>query len=218
MSLPKVELYSDWWARPNPWFWGYGIILKCNNVVKEFSGNKKDTTNNRMELTWIIEWLKKLKTKSEVNVYTDSKYTINGIENGWAKKWQENNWMRTKKDKAINSDLWEILLDLLEKHRVKFNWVKGHDWHEENERCDELATLEILKNTKTPLNSPLVRRDKATQKEKNSWNICRKCNNVLEKKKPKKKNTNNKSFYYLYYMHCNNCKTNYFVEEAKVFI
>ena len=142
-TLPKVELYSDWWAAPNPWKAGYGIILCYKDIKKEFNQGYTLSTNNRMEMTGVITGLSKLKTKSQVEVYTDSQYTINGIEKWWALKWRENNWMRTKSEKATNYDLWKILLELTEKHEVKFHWVKWHNWHIENERCDELATLAL---------------------------------------------------------------------------
>ena len=142
-SLPHVQLYSDWWAAPNPWKAGCWIILCYKDIKKEFSQWYTISTNNRMEMTWVITGLSKLKTHSYVDVYTDSQYTINGIEKWWAKKWKANNWMRTSSQKATNYDLWEILLTLVEKHTVKFHWVKWHNWHIENERCDELATLAL---------------------------------------------------------------------------
>jgi len=243
MELPKVDIYSDWWARPNPgpgWYW---VVMNYKWIKKEFSWFEDNTTNNRMELTWAITWLKKLKTKSRVNLYTDSQYTINGIEKWWAKKWKANNWMRTKSEKAINYDLWEKLLDLVEKHEVKFHWVKWHNGHEENERCDELATEEILKNSKKgqvqdlPLQKkcrgePCAHPDnkqKLIQKVLNEnvdksikitkeWQACRKCWTKVEKRIPKKKNTKNKSYYYKFYLMCPWCNTNYFVDEAKVLI
>jgi len=145
-QLPKVQLYSDWWAVPNPWKAGYGIILCYKDIKKEFKQGYTLSTNNRMEMTGVITWLSKLKTQSQVDVYTDSQYTINGIEKWWAKKWKSNDWMRTKSQKAVNYDLWEKLLDLTEKHQVTFHWVKWHNWHIENERCDELATLALNSN------------------------------------------------------------------------
>jgi len=151
--MKKIEIYSDWWSRPNPWPSGYGVILRFGNVDKEFSGFEKHSTNNRMELTGVIVWLSKLKEKCDVQVFTDSSYVVNWIEKWWAEKWKSNNWMRTKSEKAINYDLWEKLLLEVSKHKVKFNWVRGHNWHEENERCDELATNEILKNNPKLVNS-----------------------------------------------------------------
>lgn len=146
MDLPEVEIFSDWWARPNPGPGAYWIVMKYKWVVKEFSWFENNTTNNRMELTWAIIWLEKLTKKSKVNLYTDSKYIVDWIEKWWAKKWKQNNWMRTKNEKAINCDLWERLLNLVEKHEVKFHWIKWHNWHIENERCNNLVTKEILKN------------------------------------------------------------------------
>ncbi len=148
-KLPKVELYSDGWARPNPWPWAYWVILRYNWVEKELSWFEKNTTNNRMELSWVIAWLKKLKYQCEVEVFTDSSYVVNGIEKWWAKSWQEKSWMKTKNKKAINYDLWEELLNLTKKHEVKFIWLKWHNWHKENEKCDEIVTKLILKKKKS---------------------------------------------------------------------
>ncbi len=224
--MKKVEIYSDWWARPNPGSWAYGVILRFWKIEKELSGFEEHTTNNRMELTWVIKGLEELKEPCEVEIFTDSSYVVNGIEKGWAKKWKENNWMRTKSEKAVNYDLWEKLLALLKKHKVKFHWVKGHAWHEENERCDELATKEILRNVwemSSPHPSPLEERGQEQKIWKNikitkEWQPCKKCWITVIKAIPKKKNTKNKSYYYKYYFTCPNCKTNYFVDEAKVYI
>ena len=324
-----------------------------------------------MELTWAIKWLEVLKELCEVELFTDSSYVVNWIEKGWAKKWKENNWMRTKSQKATNYDLWEQLLDLTEKHKVHFNWVKWHVGHIENERCDTLATNEILTRKSSPQPSPegegveqddlrkigivenywkvpwyvveLSRelRQNQTSVEKIMWEIlrnrklnnlkfrrqyafgryiadfycfeknlvieldweihkdrieydkirdeiisknrvkilrfenseidnniekvikeiliscypspsgevgwgltsgiknsmwgltsisqkntkitkenqpCRKCWTPVIKAIPKKKNTKNKNFYYKFYLHCPNCKTNYFVDEGKVML
>ena len=195
-----------------------------------------------MELTWVIEALKKLKKKSRVEVYTDSQYTINWIEKWWAENWRKNNWMRTSKQKAVNHDLWEKLLKELGKHEVKFYWVKWHSGHEENERCDELATealswkklledkwfkvddsqmnllekqreKELIKVLNSDL-SPEQKKMKVTKK----WQGCKKCWTPVEKKIPKKKNTSNKSYYYKYYLSCPWCKTMYMVDDAKVML
>ena len=225
MKLPKVDIYSDWWARPNPGAWGYWVVMNYKWIIKEFSWFEAHTTNNRMELTGAITGLEKLKTKSKVTLYTDSQYTINGIEKWWAKSWRENNWMRTKSDKVLNADLWEKFLNIVEQHEVKFQWVKGHNWHEENERCDELATEQILKNSK----SIWVNKDDLIQKVLNEnidksikitaeWQACRKCWTKVVKAFPKKKSTKNKSYYYRYYLNCPWCKTNYFLDEAKVMV
>ncbi len=141
--LKKVEIYTDGACSGNPGPGGWGVILKYNGAEKELSGGEKNTTNNRMELTAAIEGLSALKERCSVTLFSDSKYFIDAVTQGWAVKWRANGWMRTKNDKALNSDLWEILLDLLDKHKVELVWVKGHSGHPENERCDRLAVNAI---------------------------------------------------------------------------
>ena len=141
----EVTLYSDGSSRGNPGPGGYGVILRYKGVSKELSGGEERTTNNRMELTAVITGLSALKEPCTVTLYSDSKYIIDAIQKGWAKKWRANGWMRNAKDPALNPDLWEKLLDLLEKHEVTFVWVKGHAGHPENERCDQLAVQESQK-------------------------------------------------------------------------
>ena len=106
---------------------------------KELSEGYRSTTNNRMELTGCIKGLEALKYPCKVIVQTDSRYVVDGIMKGWAKSWRSHNWIKSDKKPALNVDLWEQLLPLLEKHEVTFNWVKGHAGHPENERCDRLA-------------------------------------------------------------------------------
>ncbi|MGB3850098.1 MAG: ribonuclease HI [Tunicatimonas sp.] len=143
-ELPVVELYSDGGADPNPGKGGFGVVMSYKGRNKEFFRGYRLTTNNRMELMGVIFGLERLKVKSIVKVYTDSKYVINGIELGWAKRWRSKGWLRTKSEKAVNHDLWAKLLNLIEQQeKVEFYWVKGHAGHPENERCDELATLGI---------------------------------------------------------------------------
>ena len=147
----KVSIYTDGAAIGNPdGPGGYGVVLeyvdpKGELHVKELSGGYVRTTNNRMELTAVIAGLSALKYPCEVTITSDSKYVIDAIQQGWAKKWRAQGWMRNKKEKALNPDLWETLLDLLDVHDVTFRWVKGHAGHPENERCDELAVLESKK-------------------------------------------------------------------------
>ena len=141
----QVEIFTDGACSGNPGPGGYGVILRYKGVSKELSGGEEQTTNNRMELTAVITGLSALKEPCAVTLYTGSKYIIDAIQKGWAKKWRANGWMRNAKDPALNPDLWEKLLDLLEKHEVTFVWVKGHAGHPENERCDQLAVQESLK-------------------------------------------------------------------------
>jgi len=143
--VKMVYLYTDGACSGNPGPGGYGAILKYGDFVKEISGGEAETTNNRMELTAVIKGLEALKEQCNVVLTSDSKYVLDGLTQGWAEKWKQNGWMRTKKDKALNPDLWERLLELTNYHQMQYNWVKGHDGHPENERCDQMAVAESLK-------------------------------------------------------------------------
>ena len=143
--MKKVEIFTDGACKGNPGPGGWGAILRYGKVEKEISGGEKETTNNRMEISAVLEALKCLKEPCEVTLYSDSQYVCNALKLGWAKKWQKNNWMRTNKDPALNADLWKELLSLYDKHKVEIVWVKGHAGHPENERCDRLAVAEAAK-------------------------------------------------------------------------
>lgn len=134
-----VEIFTDGACSGNPGPGGWGAILRYNGHEKELSGGEKNTTNNRMELTAVIEALNCLKEPCKVTLTTDSKYVSDGIGKGWAVSWQRNGWRKADKKPALNPDLWEKLLKLLKIHDVTINWVKGHAGHPENERCDQLA-------------------------------------------------------------------------------
>ena len=142
-----IELFTDGACSGNPGPGGWGVVLRYGQHEKELSGGEKETTNNRMELTAAIKGLEALKEPCVVKLVTDSKYVADGIIKGWAKSWQKNNWIKSDKKPALNSDLWERLLELLKEHDVKIEWVKGHAGHAENERCDRLA-VEYYKNMK----------------------------------------------------------------------
>ena len=137
-----VEIFTDGACSGNPGPGGYGVILKYKQFEREMSGGEPETTNNRMELTAAIAGLEALTEPCAVTLYSDSKYLIDAIQKGWAVKWRSKGWMRTNKDKALNPDLWERLLNLLDRHQVELVWVKGHAGHPENERCDQLAVKE----------------------------------------------------------------------------
>ena len=138
-SLKTVELFTDGACSGNPGKGGYGTILRYKGKCKEFSKGFRLTTNNRMEILAVIVGLEALLEPCNVEVYSDSKYVVDAINQGWVYKWEANGWRRTSKEPALNVDLWERLLVLMEEHNVNFNWVKGHAGHEENERCDRLA-------------------------------------------------------------------------------
>ncbi len=135
----EVIIYTDGACSGNPGPGGYGAVLLCNGHRKELSEGFKDTTNNRMEMMAVIRALQVLKSECRVTVYSDSKYLVDSVEKGWAIKWRMNGWRRSNKERALNVDLWQTLLQLIEKHDVKFKWVKGHAENVENERCDFLA-------------------------------------------------------------------------------
>ena len=143
--MKSVEIFTDGACKGNPGPGGYGAILRYNGYEKEVSGGEANTTNNRMELLAVIEAFKLLREPCLVTLYSDSQYVCNAIEKGWAKKWQQNGWMRNKKEPALNKELWAELLDLIDKHNVKIVWVKGHAGHPENERCDKLAVSQASK-------------------------------------------------------------------------
>lgn len=138
-GLKTVNLYTDGACSKNPGPGGYGYILNYNGHEKEGSEGFVLTTNNRMEIMAVLKGLSALRETCNVNLYSDSKYVIDAITQGWVYKWEANCWMRNKKDRAVNVDLWEELLVLLDEHNVEFHWVKGHAGHPENERCDKLA-------------------------------------------------------------------------------
>lgn len=137
-----VEIFTDGACSGNPGPGGYGAILRVGEHTKELSGGAADTTNNRMELMGVISALSALKYPCDVVLTTDSKYVVDSVTKGWAKGWRAKGWIKSDKKPALNADLWEKLLDLLDVHNVKFVWVKGHAGHPENERCDQLAVAE----------------------------------------------------------------------------
>ena len=143
--MKKVEIFTDGACSGNPGPGGWGTILRYNGAEKELSGGEANTTNNRMELSAVINGLKALKEPCEVTLYSDSQYVCNALKLGWAKKWRSQGWMRNKKDPALNPELWSELLELCDKHQVEVVWVKGHAGHPENERCDRLAVEESRK-------------------------------------------------------------------------
>ncbi len=143
--VKKVEIFTDGACKGNPGPGGWGAILRYKQTEKEISGGEANTTNNRMELTAVIKALELLKEPCQVTLYSDSQYICNALTQGWAKKWKANNWMRNKKEPALNPELWDKLLKLYDIHQIDVIWVKGHAGHPENERCDRLAVAAAQK-------------------------------------------------------------------------
>ncbi len=144
--MKNIEIYTDGACSGNPGPGGYGIVLKYNNIQKEYSGYAEQTTNNRMELTAVIEALKLLKEPCNVTLYSDSAYTLNAFLLGWIDSWLLNNWKTALKKPVLNVDLWKELIELKNKHNITWVKVKGHADNELNNLCDKLARLEIEKN------------------------------------------------------------------------
>ncbi|HZV69560.1 MAG TPA: ribonuclease HI [Saprospiraceae bacterium] len=230
-EIPEISLYSDGGAELNPGKGGFGVIMSFKGIKREFSQGYELTTNNRMELMGVIYGLERLKTKSIVNVYSDSRYVIDGIEKGWAEKWRSNNWYRTKTEKAVNSDLWDRLLILISAQQiVTFNWIKGHAGHLENERCDELALAALEGDNllvDTGYKSNKMEGDENGEginiqssfksiKVNAEGDLCRKCGLGVVKKPTKKKMAKpGQTYYYEYTLICPGCKTMYLVDDAK---
>lgn len=136
---PRVTVYTDGGALGNPGPGGFGVVMLYNQHRKELSGGYRLTTNNRMELLAVIAALEKLNTPCDVVLYTDSRYVADAINQGWARRWRANGWRRNAREPALNPDLWQRLLELLEQHHMRVEWVKGHAGNPENERCDQLS-------------------------------------------------------------------------------
>ena len=141
----KVIIYTDGACSGNPGPGGWGAILMYKDAKKEISGGMKETTNNIMEITAVIEALKCLKVESDVQVYSDSAYTVNAFNQGWIYNWMKNGWKTANKEPVKNKELWQELYALTKKHKVEFIKVKGHADNEFNNRCDEMARNEISK-------------------------------------------------------------------------
>jgi ribonuclease HI len=145
-ELREVTIYTDGACIDNPGIGGYGVVLLYRGKRKELAGGFRLTTNNRMEIMAAIVALAALKEKCKATIFSDSRYLVDSITLGWVERWRTNGWMRNAKDKAINCDLWNQLLELCKEHEVEFRWVKGHAGNRENERCDALSVKAAKQN------------------------------------------------------------------------
>lgn len=141
--MKEVILYTDGACSVNPGIGGWAYILEFNGKQKKCAGAERETTNNRMELMAVIEGLKALKEPCKVQLFSDSAYVINAFKNDWITSWQLNNWRNSQKNPVLNRDLWEILIELVSKHQVVFNKVKGHADNELNNLCDKMAVEQV---------------------------------------------------------------------------
>lgn len=143
--MKNIEIYTDGACSGNPGKGGWAAVLVYKSNEKAICGGEKETTNNRMELTAVIKALEALKEPCRVTLTTDSKYVCDAVNKGWVYSWKSKGWKKADKKPALNVDLWEQLLEQLEIHKVEFVWVKGHNGHKYNERCDQLAVGEYNK-------------------------------------------------------------------------
>ena len=143
--MKQVTIYTDGACSGNPGPGGWGAVLLDGTHRKEISGGEAATTNNRMELTAVIAALSLLKESCIVELYSDSKYVIDALEKGWARGWKKRGWVKSDKKPALNPDLWQQLLELVDRHQLHYHWVKGHAENPENNRCDQMAVAESKK-------------------------------------------------------------------------
>lgn len=145
-ELKKVDIFTDGACSGNPGPGGWGAILRYGEHELELCGGEKETTNNRMELTAVIEALRRLKERCKITIYTDSKYVADPFLKGWIWGWMKNGWKKADKKPVLNPDLWQILVTEIRKHEYEIVWVKGHAGHPENERCDAMATAKAAEH------------------------------------------------------------------------
>lgn len=144
--MKNLTIYTDGSCLGNPGPGGWAAIIIYNNHKKEISGGYQNTTNNRMELMAIIKALGILKESCKIELYTDSQYVCNAINNNWVDNWMKNNWKKRDGKSVLNCDLWISLFEKIKRHNINFNWIRGHNGTPENERCDYLARMEALKD------------------------------------------------------------------------
>jgi ribonuclease HI len=148
--MEEITIHTDGSCLGNPGPGGWAALLRCGERVRELSGGFAGTTNNRMEITAVLEALAALKRPCLVRLYTDSQYVRKAVEEKWLERWRRDNWRTAAKKPVKNRDLWERLLPQLERHEVRFHWVRGHAGHPENERCDALARTQAARSDLPP--------------------------------------------------------------------
>ena len=218
MTEKHVRIYTDGACEGNPGPGGIGFVILSEGSQAEFSQGYRHTTNNRMEIMAAIAGLESLKGKCAATVYSDSKYLVDAVMQGWAYSWRENGFIRKGGVRVPNADLWERLLPLIEEHDVHFSWVKGHAGDAHNERADHLSYAAIdgkdLLEDEGYLKQ-LELEKLAPSKITEEGQPCRKCGTAVVKKKPRGKPKPGQSSYYEFYLFCPECETRYFVEKAK---
>ena len=201
VNRKKVTIFTDGGCDPNPGPGGYGVVLLYSMYRKEISGGFRLTTNNRMEIFAAIKGLELLKEPCDVTLYSDSTYLVNAITQNWVVKWKSKGWWRNNKERAINIDLWEQLLPMLEKHNVTFTWIKGHAGNRENERCDHLS-MSALQRKDLPVDEGYENKpdDPEPIRVTQEGQPCRKCSTPVVKQMSKKHRS---------YLLCRKCGASY---------
>lgn len=213
--LPEVVAYADGACRGNPGPGGYGVVLMTGPNRKELSGGFRKTTNNRMELLAAIRALQALKMKCRVVLHTDSKYLVDGINDGWARRWRSKNWWISANKRAKNSDLWAELLTLMEGHDCTIEWVKGHAGVEGNERTDQLA-----ETAATGQELPPDEGYERLQAQPESSCIspgqpCFKCGTPVVRREGRAQIRPGQTSYFEWFLFCPACHSSYMVEAAR---
>ena len=210
---PSIEIYTDGACEPNPGPGGYGAVLLHPKKRMEISGGFRLTTNNRMEMLAAIKGLELLKQPCRVVLYSDSKYLVDAMTEGWPERWKKKGWWRTRSERAANVDLWERLLSLCAVHRVDFRWVKGHAGIVENERCDALS-MAALAPADLPVDEGFENKPSEPSADMQEGEPCRKCGGAPEVKQFSRSKPKH-DYYYEFYLWCPMCNANFTVESAK---
>ena len=195
---PSVEIYTDGGCEPNPGPGGYGVVLvhPQTNKRKQASGGFRLTTNNRMEIFAAIAGLEMLKQPCQVTLYSDSRYLVDAMTQGWVESWKRKQWWHSKTERVPNRDPWERLGGLCEKHQVEFRWVRGHAGHAENELCDQLA-MAALRQPNLPADAGHENKpEQDVRPDLREGDPCRKCSTPVIKQTGGKKR--NRDYYYEY--------------------
>lgn len=217
--MRRVDIYTDGACEGNPGPGGWGAILLLNGERVELSEGYELTTNNRMEIMAVIKALEALVGDYEVTLYTDSRYVVDSIQQGWVHEWKELGWRRKGGKRVPNADLWTRLLGLLEEREVKFEWVRGHAGNTLNERADALSYQAIEaedKHTDQGYLDQKMLEEVMPSKITEEGQPCRKCGTPVIRRKPKASPKPGQQSYFEYYLFCPQCETRYFIEEARV--
>lgn len=218
MAEKHVVIYTDGACEGNPGPGGVGVVLIWDGTRRELSQGYHLTTNNRMEILAVIIGLEALEESRKVTIYSDSKYVVDAMTQGWVENWRSSDWVRKGGKRVPNADLWKRLLALIQQHEVRFEWVKGHAGDPNNERADRLSyaameSVNLLDDEGYLRQLELERLSPSKITEEGQ--PCRKCGTPVMRKVPKRKRKPGQAYYYEYYLQCPECQAIYMVEEAK---